>query len=249
MDNLSPQWCRFLKNLGWYVATLIMLMISVRFLRSYGLVLLWLVGLVWGAALAYQFSRLIFNPDDTSVKTEKLQAYLDQAAAYRQKIDNAVAIATTEAERQRLEQLAGQIDTWTDNIIKLVKRLNNLRQDDIIRQDRQQVPKAIAELETRLTAENDPALKAQLQRTLTTRRKQLEALEQLQNTMARAEMQIESTVSMLGTIYSQVLTGQSTSEVADYSQLSTEVDEEVRLLQDYLEALREVKLGDALHPD
>ena len=62
-------------------------------------------------------------------------------------------------------------------------------------------------------------------------------------------MQIESTVSMLGTIYSQVLTGQSTSEVADYSQLSTEVDEEVRLLQDYLEALREVKLGDALHPD
>jgi hypothetical protein len=32
--------------------------------------------------------------------------------------------------------------------------------------------------------------------------------------------------------------------VADYSRLSTEVDEEVRLLQDQLEALREVKLGE-----
>jgi hypothetical protein len=32
--------------------------------------------------------------------------------------------------------------------------------------------------------------------------------------------------------------------VADYSRLSVEVDEEVRLLQDQLEALREVKLGE-----
>jgi hypothetical protein len=31
--------------------------------------------------------------------------------------------------------------------------------------------------------------------------------------------------------------------VADYSRLSADVDEEVRLLQDQLEALREVKLG------
>jgi hypothetical protein len=31
--------------------------------------------------------------------------------------------------------------------------------------------------------------------------------------------------------------------VADYSRLSAEVDEEVRLLQDRLEALEEVKLG------
>ena len=54
--------------------------------------------------------------------------------------------------------------------------------------------------------------------------------------MERAEMQIESTVSMLGTIYSQILTGQSTSHVADYGHLSADVDEEVRVLQ-------EVKLG------
>ncbi|MCK6630197.1 MAG: hypothetical protein L6R45_34100 [Anaerolineae bacterium] len=100
-----------------------------------------------------------------------------------------------------------------------------------------------ARLETQLTQENDPQVRGQLERTLTNRRNQLASLERLQNTMKRAEIQIESTLSALGTIYSQLLTGESTDHVADYSRLSAEVDEEVRLLQDRLEALEEVKLG------
>jgi hypothetical protein len=63
--------------------------------------------------------------------------------------------------------------------------------------------------------------------------------------MKRAEIKIESTLSALGTIYSQLLIGQSTNQVADYGRLSSDVDEEVRTLQDHLEALEEVKLGKA----
>jgi hypothetical protein len=107
------------------------------------------------------------------------------------------------------------------------------------------VPKAITDLESRLAQETDPAIRSQLERTLANRRKQLAALERLQNTMKRAEIQIESTLSSLGTIYSQLLTGQSTDHVADYSRLSAEVEEEVHTLQDHLEALEEVKLGRA----
>ena len=244
MDNLSPQWRNFLKNLFWFMATIVILILSIQFLRfRYGLLLLWLIGLGWGGVLAFQFSQLLFGSDETSANEEKLQVYLDQAASYKTKIDYAVESASTQADRIRLEQLAGQINTWTDAITNLAQRVSILRQDELVRRDRQQVPRAIADLEKRLTDETDPDLKAQLERTLTNRQKQLEALEQLDNTMERAEMQIESTVSMLGTIYSQILTGQSTSHVADYSHLSADVDEEVRVLQDHLEALREVKLG------
>jgi hypothetical protein len=243
MDNLSPQWQKFLKNMVWYIATVIILTISLRFLSWYGLLLLWGVGLGWGVVLAYKFGRLLFGSDETSTNEERIQVYLDQAALYKTKIDRTVESATTQADRIRLEQLAGQIDTWTEAITKLAQRVSVLRQDELVRRDMQQVPRAIADLEKRLTDETDPDLKAQLERTLTNRQKQLEALEQLDNTMERAEMQIESTVSMLGTIYSQILTGQSTSHVADYSHLSADVDEEVRVLQDHLEALREVKLG------
>lgn len=115
----------------------------------------------------------------------------------------------------------------------------------MIRQDLEAVPQAIADLQTRLTNETDPTLRTQLERTLSNRQNQLASLERLQNTMKRAEIQIESTLSALGTIYSQVLTGQSTDHVADYSRLAADVDEEVRLLQDRLEALEEVKLGQA----
>ena len=124
----------------------------------------------------------------------------------------------------------------------LAERISSFRRDDIIRRDLQSVPRAIKELEARLSAETDAAIHKQLERTLTNRQKQLESLEALQSTVKRAEIQIESTLSQLGTIYSQLLTSQSTHDVADYSRLSVNLDEEVRLLHDHLEALREVKL-------
>ncbi len=61
--------------------------------------------------------------------------------------------------------------------------------------------------------------------------------------MRQAEVQLESRVAALGTIYSQTLATQSTTRVADYSQLSAELDEQSKLLRDQLEALEEVKLG------
>ena len=70
---------------------------------------------------------------------------------------------------------------------------------------------------------------------------QLAALDELQETMQRTEIKIESTGSVLRTIYFQMLTAQSTDQVADYSRLSGEIDEEARTLQDHLEALKEVK--------
>ena len=58
--------------------------------------------------------------------------------------------------------------------------------------------------------------------------------------MKRAEIQIESTLSQIGTIYSQLRTGQSTGQVADYSRIEEDVDEEVRQLEDYLDVLNAV---------
>ena len=57
---------------------------------------------------------------------------------------------------------------------------------------------------------------------------------------------MEGTRSMLGTIYSQILAGQSKEHVADCRHLLNEIDEEVHTLQDHLEALAEVKLSGAL---
>lgn len=244
MDNLGSGWQKWLKNVGWFLATLVVLALLMRFLRSpIVLAAIWAVGLVWGTLLAYQISQLLFGPREIAVSESKLQDYLAQTHAYQRKIDQTIEDTTSPARRVTLDSLAQRIAQWTEAIEKLVQRLNHLRQDEVIRQDLRAVPKAITDLQKRLAKESDPDLRQQLERTLANRRKQQAALDELQSVMRRAEAEIESTLSMLGTIYSQVLTGQSTNDVADYSHLSTDVDEEVRRLEDQLEALREVKLG------
>jgi len=85
-----------------------------------------------------------------------------------------------------------------------------------------------------------------LERSLSHRRSQLAALEKLQRTIHGAEIKIEGTRSMLGTIYSQFLAGQSKEQVADYRRLLNEIDEEVHTLHDHLQALEEVKFASAL---
>ncbi len=66
----------------------------------------------------------------------------------------------------------------------------------------------------------------------------------MENTVKRPEIQIESTLTQMSTICSEVLTDQSTSDGADYHRITADVDEGVRLLEDSLEALREVRPGD-----
>lgn len=243
MDNIPSGWQKFLRNVGWYVATLVVLMVLSSYFRITVLfLLLWIVGPIWGGVLAYQLSQLFFGTKEV-ISEERLQGYLEQAESYKQKIRETIHSSTSEAKRVPLERLSQQVETWTDAIKSLVARLDSLRQNDLILKDMRDVPQAIEDLEQRLAAEADPEIQAQISKTLANRQKQLASLEALQNMMKRAEIQIESTLSMLGTIYSQLLTGQSTSDVALYNRLSEDVDEEVRQLEDQLEALREVKLG------
>ncbi|MDH3676647.1 MAG: hypothetical protein OES12_14225 [Anaerolineae bacterium] len=244
MQASDPRWRKFGSNLLWYVFTLVVLIILFQFLRSPVVLLaLWAVGLIWGAFLAYRLSQILFGTDELVISDERSRAYLEQAYDYKIKIEKAIKDAPDSTNEANLDNLAKQVETLVEAVEALVERISSLRRDNVIRRDFQTVPQAINDLEKRLTIETDPAVRAQLERTLINRRKQLEALEALQNMIKRAEIQIESTLSQLGTIYSQLLTGQSTSQVADYSRLATDLDEEVRLLQDYLEALREVKLS------
>ncbi|MBN1994571.1 MAG: pentapeptide repeat-containing protein [Anaerolineae bacterium] len=178
-----------------------------------------------------------------NLTSKTLQAHLDKALAYREQISAVLAATSGGIAEARLQDLARQVDDWTQAIADLAGRVDRYQHNTLLRHDLESVPQYIADLKVRLAQETDEATRAELQRTLTNRKNQLASLEQLQRMMKRAEIQIESTLSALGTIYSQILTGQSTNHVADYGHLSAEVDEEVRILQDQLEALEEVKLA------
>jgi hypothetical protein len=202
---------------------------------------MWLVGIGWGGWLAYRFSRLLFSDDSAEVSRHRMSTAMAQARDYRAKINAAIEDAPA-FNPVRTAELQQQIERLIQAIDDLSSRVMSLRADDTIQRDMKSVPEAIAHLKKQLAGETDPAIRHQLERTLRNRQTQLESLQTLDGTVKRAEIQIESTLSQLGTLYSQVLTGQSTSDVAAYNRITANVDEEVRLLEDQLEALREVKL-------
>jgi hypothetical protein len=173
-----------------------------------------------------------------------MQTNLDKAKSYQKQI-NDLAKSGDGQYRPQLQELVANVDVWVEAVEDLAKQVDNLQRNSLIHQDLKSVPVAIEKLETRLAAEDNPATRREMEQTLDSRKKQLAALQQLQDTTDHAELKIENTLSSLGTMYSQLLTTQSTDQVADYDHLSAEVDEEVRTLQDYLDALKEVKLSNA----
>jgi len=167
-----------------------------------------------------------------------LRTYLQQAISYTQKIEELLNASSNGHE----QQLLAQIQTWWQTIEAMAQTLVNLGQNNhIIQSDLGVLPGAIADIERQLAMETNALLRADLEQMLIQRQNQLQALEQLQTTRRRAEIQIERTIAVLGTIYSQLLTYRSTFHVVDYQHLADNVAEEVEYLQDYLEALQEVK--------
>jgi hypothetical protein len=269
-QNLSRKWRGFLMHLGPYVIVIgFLAMINLLTSPTYPWFLFPAMG--WGVGIALHLWGVLLSGDkgeeraehpparegreverhpiqrpattQSGLSNKTIQAHLDKALAYKEQIDHLIQATSNRKATARLKDLAGQVSQWTQAIEELAWQVDRFQQNTLIRQDLESVPKSIEELETRLADETNEATRTELERTLTNRKNQLASLERLQNTMNRAEIQIESTLSALGTIYSQILTGQSTNHVADYSHLSAEVDEEVRTLQDHLEALEEVKLG------
>jgi len=193
--------------------------------------------LLGGGWLLAQTSR-----SDNVNNQPQLTSSLRQATIYSEQIERLLK----DSPKRQQQQLLTQIRRWQQAIEDLTQTVAGLRQDELIQHDLDSVPGFIADLERQLTAESHPDLRHHLEYTLTQRKNQLMAIEQLQTTVRRAEIQIETTVAVLGTIYSKLLANQSVFQVADYSRLLDEVDEEVQRLQDYLEALKEVKLGSLL---
>ena len=230
-------WREVLLNPLWYVVVIA----GLAGLAVYVPVLRWLAGAIalgWGGWLIWQ----LFAPEQKKAPAEDpLQAYLDQAQIYKAQLHQLLQATSNRHNGRSRERLASQVNTWTEAITGLIQRITLLRRDDLFLRDLAAAPQALQLLETRLNQETEPVLRAQLERALDNRQKQVASLVRLEQIHAQAELQIEDTLSQLGTLYSQLLTHQSTHHIVDYDCLSADLEEAVGRLQDQLAALGEVK--------
>jgi hypothetical protein len=194
------------------------------------------------ARRAAKYDAPVEHPQATYRASKETQSRLNQARAYKREIDRLVDTTPDPLRKDKLRELSNDVDVWMKTVEEMSQRIDNFKGNQVIQHDLATVPESIKKLTAQLNEESDPRVKESIERTLAARADQMTSLQKLQSLMRQAEVQLENSIAALGTIYSQALATQSTSRVADYTHLSTELEEQSKMLRDQLEAMEEVKL-------
>jgi hypothetical protein len=215
----------------------------------------WLAGgLVGEAALIYsslkdpEYGRRVvagllqheFQPE--RLEDKRLREQINEALDYRSRITAAIRERRDTALRENLSQTATQIDEWLESIYSLAQRLDRYQKErPILERDRNRARSRIQGLQGELNQEDDEAVRQQIQTNMESLRRQIETINNLDNTMDRARLQMENTLSALGTIYSQtMLVGAKDIDSGRAKRLRQDISEEVHELDDVLAAMDEV---------
>lgn len=183
--------------------------------------------------------RVQFNPD--LIQDRTLRAKVDEALKYWELIENTVSKSTQASMRDRFERTTREVTHWLQAVYDLAARVDKFQLNQVVKQDLQRVPTDIRNLEQKLAREDSPEVKQQLQRTIADKKRQLQTLQSLEDNMEKASYQLDSTISALGTIYSQLLLVGSKDEGGSrVNRLQDEISDQVQRLEDLSEAMDEV---------
>lgn len=180
-----------------------------------------------------------FNP--AALKNRALGDRITKGLEYREGIEAVIRQAGSGVLRSHLEDDARQVDRWLDHVYRLAQRLDSYYQDKVIKQDMRSVPLATKNFRARFKLEDDPGVREQMKKTIAQKEAQWGALQRLENTMEKAEFQLESTLTSLGTVYSQMRNIEAKDvDSGRAARLSQEIADQVAELEDVELAMDEV---------
>jgi len=176
-------------------------------------------------------NAILKNQDERLTRS---QAYTRQIfALLRQK--NIAPFLTDKAGLQN------RLNDWQKRIETLVARLESLQNNQLTRQDFQDVPHNIDALKQDLENETDPKLRRQLQETLESLEAHQQQLTKLESLMRRIDLEIDEGLASIATIHSQLqlLGSKNSLDSARAARLSLDVEEAASRLDDVLSAMDE----------
>jgi chromosome segregation ATPase len=193
-----------------------------------------------GRQVVAQMLQDDFQPERLNDK--KLQRQVEEALDYRSRITAAIHERRESVLKDNLAETARQIDDWLENIYNLARRLDRYQSEKVIlERDKKRAQERVRQLENRISSENDPVVRQQIEFTMDGMQRQISTIESLEKTMDRAQLQLESTLSSLGTIYSQtMLIGAKDIDSGRAKRLRQDIREEVEELDNILLAMDEV---------
>jgi len=205
------------------------------------------IALVWSSikepefrarAVAEMF-REKFKPG--TIRNDALRARVSKALEYRDRIHTTIGKGRESILRDHLTDVSGGVNDWMQNVFRLAQRLDAYLGDDTIRQDLQSVDPEIERLKKRLALEDDDTVKRQISQAIAQKQIQRDNLRKLQNVMEQAQFQLESTITAMGTVYSQVMILGARDVASGRAQrLQQDVHDQVQALQDVVRSMDEV---------
>ncbi len=183
--------------------------------------------------------RQEYNID--GLREKLLQDKLKRAQEYHEQIQEAVAIQRDGVLKDRLKRTADQIYDWIGHMVRLARRIDSYVNDPIIQSDRDELKVSIPRLENRLKLESDPRVREQLETTLADKVRLQRNIKELDSRMERADLQLDSSLASLGTVYSQLLlVGSKEMDGGRTERLQSDIADEVDGLQDVVESINEI---------
>ena len=193
--------------------------------------------------MGHRLRRELFRRqfDLTKLRQADLQAQCDQALEYHHRIMAEIERETEPVLDDYLYRIVGSLEQWIAELYRLAQGLDLYQHDTVIARDLQAVPGDLARLKSQLSQEPEAAVKAELEKTIATKQAQWNSLQALQGTMARAGLQLENTLSTMGTIYMQVVhLGAKDIDSGRVRRLQAEMSDQVLALEDISAAMDEV---------
>jgi hypothetical protein len=185
--------------------------------------------------------QVTFTP--ATIRDADLKAKVDKALEYWALINDEIEKSPKGILRDNSPHSVTQLEIthWLQAVHNLAEHVDKLRLNKVIQQDLEKIPAALKRYNTELQRAKDPEVKRQLERTIADQKRQLHTLETLANNIEKATYQLDSTISSLGTIYSQLLlVGTKDESGTKITRLQEEISEQVYQLEDITEAMDEV---------
>ena len=204
-------------------------------------------GLVWSSVKDPEFRAKAVGEmfrekfDAKEIKNQALRQRVEKALEYRDRIDEAIAKSKAGVMRDHMTDVSQGITSWMESVFRLARRLDAYMADETLRQDLQGVEPAIEKLKKRLALEDDDTVKRQISQTIAQKQIQRDNLHKLRNVMEQGQFQLESTITAMGTVYSQMMLLGSRDIASGRAQrLQQDVDDQVQALQDVVQTMDEV---------
>jgi hypothetical protein len=189
--------------------------------------------------LLMQLMREHYDP--RALKNDHARQSLEKALEYYEAI-HSLTDKRSGASKVEFEQVVSDIERLVALVFSLGQRVDEFEEDKIIDRDRQKAREELKLLEKRLLAESDPGVQEEVQRSIDFKKIQLENLMSRENNIKRADIQIGTTLTQLGTIYAQLQNIDSKAlDRGSAKRLQGEVHDLVMGLQDTIEAIDEVQ--------